>query len=62
MAELQPIKPRVRVRGHRSVVDFFQGIKFNRHTWVLLLSKATNGGESQGWPDQQRQRRAAVGQ
>ena len=64
MGKLQPIqlrfidgyppslKPRVRVRvhksvvdffqgikfrGHRSVVDFFQGIKFNRHLGVVAV-------------------------
>ena len=64
MGKLQPIqlrfidgyptslKPRVRVRvhksvvdffqgikfrGHRSVVDFFQGIKFNRHMGVVAV-------------------------
>ena len=49
MGKLQPIqlrfidgyppslKPRVRVRVHKSVVDFFQGIKFNRHMGVVAV-------------------------
>ena len=49
MGKLQPIqlrfidgyppslKPRVRVRVHKSVVDFFEGIKFNRHMGVVAV-------------------------
>ena len=58
------IKSRARVNGmgRRSVVDFFQGVKFNRRTWVLLPSKTTNSRGSQGWPDLQWKSQAAVGQ